>query len=473
MERLRALEHPPPKRVAGVLRVQSDGGCVPCRRGAKSAAEASKWCTLENGLLTQRERGEENSAVVWSAYLTDEGAKLVFAKKRALLFRLSLVTVQYNAAFSESSTAATSSSSVTSGSVFELYAPSSSDFDEWEKAFRASIQWRVETYYSVKEEIGAGKFAKVYRGVNNATGRVVAIKSIDKKRGTEVVNARAREKLRLYLAREQALMLRVNHPNIVLTYDIFESANTLSFVLECMEGGTLFHVLQKEHSFFESSAAHVMRQVLLALDYLHRNSIVHRDIKPDNILCANGAHPLTIKVADFGLARDMDVSDPSRASARPAKMHSAESSPISKKGALLSVLGTPSFIPPEMIKKSEYGAEVDLWSAGVLMYLLLTGRLPIVASDMKEAAMKIRDGAIPYPQSDWEHISEAAKNLTRSLLTTDGSARLTASQALRHQWFSDTAQNKPSAQIDLLKNRDSVLRTKPSKDLMRLNFCGS
>jgi serine/threonine protein kinase len=175
-----------------------------------------------------------------------------------------------------------------------FFAASDDDFQTWAAALKRAANSEVEDFYILGQLLGEGAFAQVKLGVDRVTGEKFAIKIIRRKE----YNPKEMD----FLLREVSILKSVSHPNIVNTYDVFESKDCLHLVLEFMEGGELFDIIADLGHFSEQAASQVMREVVKGVQYLHMNSIVHRDLKPENVLCSNVTFPLQIKLADFGLA---------------------------------------------------------------------------------------------------------------------------------------------------------------------------
>uniref|UniRef100_A0A7S0ZHD7 Protein kinase domain-containing protein n=1 Tax=Timspurckia oligopyrenoides TaxID=708627 RepID=A0A7S0ZHD7_9RHOD len=189
-----------------------------------------------------------------------------------------------------------------------------------------------------------------------------------------------------------------------------------------MEGGELFDVIATSGSFSEMNAQRIMRDILQGIAYLHTHSIVHRDIKPENVLCKSSkSFPLTVKIADLGLAGFL-----------------GESGEMSERNQQ-QMIGTAAYVAPEIVRKEPYGAGVDVWASGVLLYIMLTGKMPFYGNDESEVLKMILDGEVDYSLPEFEPISESAKSLLRSLLQKDPNRRLTAQAALNHRWIEDSS----------------------------------
>lgn len=285
---------------------------------------------------------------------------------------------------------------------------------EWKDALVKAIQCRIGTYYKMlrssddRNLIGKGHYARVVRAVDRETGQVVAVKIV-KKRDPSKDSAAA-----LHVQREAAIAQAVEHPNVVRCLDVFETGDRLHIVMELATGGTLADLIERHKPMDEDMARSVLKQVLRAVAYLHDCRIAHRDIKPENVLLSGTG---ILKLGDFGLSRSLE-----------ALTH--EEFPLS------SVLGTPSFVAPEIARRRSYGLPVDMWSVGVILHVSLTGKFPFSAKTPEGVFHMLRHAQkIPFPRSRWACVSPAARDLVRSLLTFDPTMRLTAHEALAHPWI--------------------------------------
>ena len=275
-----------------------------------------------------------------------------------------------------------------------------------ERAERA--QGGAQRDYVLGRVLGRGHFATVRRAVARADGAAVAVKIIEKARA-----ATASRRPGASLRDEARILLDVHHANIVGVRGVYETARYYYIVLELVTGGELFDRIVAAGHFGEGAARRVVVQVLDALAYLHARGIAHRDLKPENILlAAPGAD--TVKITDFGLSRVVD------------------------EGSLMrTMVGTPAYVAPEVLagRGAGYTPAVDLWSLGVITYVMLCGFQPFNAPDTDTLFRAIRAGAYDFPEPYWTPVSAQAKNFVRALLTVDPSARLTAVQALQHPWI--------------------------------------
>lgn len=233
------------------------------------------------------------------------------------------------------------------------------------------------------------------------TGRVVAVKSINK------------EKIKkdLYLLKRELDVLRmIDHPNVIKYYETYEDEKYLHIVMEMCTGGDLFDKLIEMGTLNESEVANIMKKLLLALNHIHGLYIVHRDLKPENFLFASRDPGAEIKVIDFGMSIKNQASD------------------------LTTLVGTPYYLAPEVLR-GKYGKECDVWSLGVVMYLMLCGTQPFEGSDMRSIFGKISKGEFDFQSPLWAGISEAAKDLIRKMMSVNPNRRITVVEALRHPWF--------------------------------------
>lgn len=270
------------------------------------------------------------------------------------------------------------------------------------------VAQRIENYYNIGEVLGEGAFAKVHIGEDPRTKEQFAIKVIDKKG----YDAREME----FILREMRIMMEVVHPHIVDTYDIFESKSLLHLVIEYMRGGELFDIIADQGHLSEQRASQVVRDIITGVNYLHDTGVVHCDIKPENILCKTREWPLCVKLCDFGLANFYDSS-----------AHSLNT--------MTAMIGTPGYVAPEIVNREPYGPPVDMWACGVVLYVMLSGRMPFYGRDDVECLRRTAAGRYTFPDREWSNVSDDAKSLVKALLQVRPEKRLTAKAALQHKWL--------------------------------------
>lgn len=288
-----------------------------------------------------------------------------------------------------------------------LYARSEEECDVWVKALQQAAERKLEDYYEILHLIGEGGFAKVRLGRCLATGENRAIKTMNKAEAhTKVVGT------------EVAIIKRVNHPNIVKTYDIFETSEYIHIVMEYMEGGMLYDSIEDGVKFGEADIVQFMRELLDGVLYLHEIGIVHRDIKPENVLCTSRQTPLHVKIADFGLSSISSVADMK-----------------ANRMLMSTMIGTPEFVAPEIARQETYTEKVDMWALGMLCYNVIAGKLPL--DETQDMISQIRDGVtLTFPEPEWENFSPSARSFIRSLLCSEAEKRLSPLGCLVHPWLS-------------------------------------
>lgn len=282
---------------------------------------------------------------------------------------------------------------------------SKDDCHDWvTKLLKSSKTRNIEELYDIKDRLGTGKFSDVYLGVELATNFHWAIKVLEKKKLSE----HERELLRS----EVAIMRLLNHPNVVQMKEVFEDRGKMYLVMELIEGGELFERIRQKKVFSEFSAFHITRQLLETVKYLHDVGIVHRDIKPENILLSDSSEIPTIKLADFGLSKLVGPND---------TLHVA--------------CGTLGYVAPEVLMQNPYGKQVDLWSVGVVTYLMLRGRLPFDSKDKQLLIQKTIEARLDFNPAYWSKYTQYALDFLNKLLVKDPSERLSIDQALEHTWI--------------------------------------
>ncbi len=193
--------------------------------------------------------------------------------------------------------------------------------------------------------------------------------------------------------------------------EIFETRKKLYLVMDVLDGGELFDRIVESGTFSEKDASRLSRSIISATKYLHELGIVHRDLKPENLLYTDRSPQAEIKVADFGLSKFVQAGE---------LLHTA--------------CGTPGYVAPEVLMLQGYGKSVDLWSIGVIIYILLCGFPPFYADSDSEMFELIKEAEYSFPSPYWDKISDSAKDIVRKLLNKNPDKRLTSDQALAHTW---------------------------------------
>jgi len=264
----------------------------------------------------------------------------------------------------------------------------------------------IRKYYDIKEKLGTGSFATVKRAIRKSDGKAFAIKVIKKSK----LNA---EELAV-VHDEVEIMHKISHVNCVHLYEMFETSKKIYMVLELLTGGELFDRIVAKGSFSEKEASELMRSITSAVSYLHSIGIVHRDLKPEHLIYQSPKPDSPITITDFGLAK-----------------YRADGG----KTAMTTACGTPGYVAPEVLKNEPYGKEVDMWSLGVILYILLCGFPPFYHENTQQLYKQIKKGEYDMPDPYWTDISDSAKSLVRGLLTVDPKKRLTGKQVLSHPWI--------------------------------------
>lgn len=268
----------------------------------------------------------------------------------------------------------------------------------------------IHKHYEFKEILGSGSFAIVKRCIRRDDKKQFAVKCIKKsKLGADDL---------AIVHDEVEIMRKINHLHCVRLYDVYNTNKKLYLLIELLTGGELFDRIVSKGSFSELEASYVMRDVVSAIGYLHSIGVVHRDLKPENLLYLNEDQKSPVKLTDFGLAKY-------KGSESDAKMSTA--------------CGTPGYVAPEILQEKRYGKEVDMWSVGVILYILLCGYPPFYAENNEDLYTIIKNGDYDFPDPYWTEISSAAKDLIRKLLQVNPKKRLTAVQVLEHPWISGNA----------------------------------
>ncbi|XWS51067.1 hypothetical protein CRYUN_Cryun12cG0144400 [Craigia yunnanensis] len=282
-----------------------------------------------------------------------------------------------------------------------------------------SHRTRIGDKYILGRELGRGEFGITYLCTDRETRDGLACKSISKRKLRTAIDI---EDVR----REVAIMSTLpEHPNIVKLKATYEDNENVHLVMELCEGGELFDRIVARGHYTERAAANVAKTIAEVVRMCHENGVMHRDLKPENFLFANKKEHAPLKAIDFGL------------------------SVFFKPGERFSeIVGSPYYMAPEVLKRN-YGPEVDVWSAGVILYILLCGVPPFWAETEQGVALAILRGFIDFKREPWPQVSESAKSLVRQMLEPDPKKRLTARQVLEHSWLQNAkkASNVPLGDI--------------------------
>lgn len=290
-----------------------------------------------------------------------------------------------------------------------LYTRTEDECLVWVAALHQAAERKLEDDYDVMHVIGEGGFAKVRLGRCRKSGELRAIKTMFKSDASAKV-----------FGTEIAIIKRVNHPNIVKTYDVFDTPARVHIVMEYMQGGMLYDAIEDGVQFDEVDVAQFMRELLDGVLYLHSMGIVHRDIKPENVLCTSRETPLHVKIADFGLSSISSLSE------------------LNTNRMLMStMIGTPEFVAPEIARQQTYTEKVDMWALGMLCYNVIARKLPL-NEDMDMIAQIQKGIKLTFPEPEWRHFSPASRSFIRSLICEEAQKRLCPLGSLVHPWLQTT-----------------------------------
>ncbi|KAM9823150.1 calcium/calmodulin-dependent protein kinase (CaM kinase) II beta 1 isoform 5-T5 [Syngnathus typhle] len=263
---------------------------------------------------------------------------------------------------------------------------------------------RFTDEYQLYEELGKGAFSVVRRCVKLCTGQEHAAKIIN----TKKLSARDHQKLE----REARICRLLKHPNIVRLHDSISEEGFHYLLFDLVTGGELFEDIVAREYYSEADASHCIQQILEAVLHCHQMGVVHRDLKPENLLLASKCKNAAVKLADFGLAIEVQ----------------------GDQQAWFGFAGTPGYLSPEVLRKEAYGKPVDIWACGVILYILLVGYPPFWDEDQHKLYQQIKAGAYDFPSPEWDTVTPEAKNLINQMLTINPARRITAQEALKHPW---------------------------------------
>mmetsp|Transcript_44586 Transcript_44586/g.95027 ORF Transcript_44586/g.95027 Transcript_44586/m.95027 type:complete len:481 (+) Transcript_44586:90-1532(+) len=285
---------------------------------------------------------------------------------------------------------------------------------------------KIDEFYdmSKKGPLGEGSYGTVCKGTNKHTDVVRAIKTIERDKVSDEKRFRA----------EVDIQRKLDHPNIVKLYEVFKDAKNYYLVMELCTGGELFDRIVEEadkhdgeSAFDERGAATYMQQILGAMNYLHEKNYVHRDIKPENFLLQHPGADAEIKIIDFGLAK---------------AFNKAEDQPMKTKA------GTPYYVAPQVLHGS-YDEKCDIWSCGVIAYILICGYPPFYGEKDDEILRRVKRGEFEFPSPDWDNITGECKDLIKTMLTMDPNLRPSAGTLLDHRWIKMWTEEQKTVTVQL------------------------
>ena len=247
--------------------------------------------------------------------------------------------------------------------------------------------------YKTTRTLGQGAFAVVKEAIKKGTSETYAVKIVTKANLTPEDSVALRDEIEI--------LSELSHPHIVCLYETFEDSKFYYLVQEEMHGGELFDRVVAKSYYNEKEARDVCLVLFQALAYLHSHRVAHRDLKPENLLLQSHVDDTKLKLADFGFAKKTDGTDE----------------------CLRTQCGTPGYVAPEIIKGVPYGTKSDMWSLGVIIYILLGGYPPFIDHDQRKLFDKIKKGKFEFHPEYWRAVSQESKDLISSLLTVDPNKR--------------------------------------------------
>jgi len=270
--------------------------------------------------------------------------------------------------------------------------------------------------YRLGKQLGEGAFSVVKEGAHRQSSDSFAIKIVTK--------SKLSKEDEIALKDEILVLQELKHKHIIRLYDVFEEPQFYYLVTEKMLGGELFDRIVQKSYYNEKEARDVCKILFDAMLYCHQHQVAHRDLKPENLLLTSESDDSDIKIADFGFAKK-----------------------VSKPKSLTTQCGTPGYVAPEILEGKQYDTQADMWSLGVIVYILLGGYPPFIEQNQRELFRKIRKGQYEFHEEYWGQVSDEAKNLISKLLTVNPDQRYDARGALRNSWIG--ADDKKLAGKDL------------------------
>jgi calcium/calmodulin-dependent protein kinase I len=318
----------------------------------------------------------------------------------------------------------------------DFYTKTAEELEGWvDKLSKVVILNDLEDDYAIIKEIGNGNYAKVFLALDIHENKEYAVKSIFKEKiwsSSRSVSA---------LVSEINVMKKLNHPFLVVLHKVYENETYVHLILDYVPGGDLFRRISDRKAFTEESASKFMKNLLEVLDYMHSLNIVHRDLKPENILMMQLDNDYEFKIADFGLA--CEYTD-----------------------ELSLRCGSPGYVAPEILKKKHYGNKVDIFSAGIIVYVLLSSRAPFYGKTANDILLKNKECKVCFDEKYWKNISKEGIDFVLRMTDSEPEFRPDAKQALRHNWISMNHGMNTSGLLSVPTNEYQTGNSYISRELM-------
>uniref|UniRef100_A0A8D0E108 Death-associated protein kinase 1 n=1 Tax=Salvator merianae TaxID=96440 RepID=A0A8D0E108_SALMN len=310
-------------------------------------------------------------------------------------------------------------------------------------------QENLDDHYEIGEELGSGQFAVVRKCREKSTGVQYAAKFIKKRRTKSSRRGVSREDIE----REVSILKEIQHPNVITLHDVYENKMDVILILELVAGGELFDFLAEKESLTEEEATEFLKQILNGVNYLHSLQIAHFDLKPENIMLLDRSVPKPrIKIIDFGLAHKIDFSNEFK-----------------------NIFGTPEFVAPEIVNYEPLGLEADMWSIGVITYILLSGASPFLGETKQETLANVSAVNYDFEEEFFSNTSALAKDFIRRLLIKDPKKRMTIQDSLQHPWIKpkDTLQalSRKASAVNMEKFKKFAARRKWKQSVRLISLC--
>ncbi|XP_030323506.1 death-associated protein kinase 1 isoform X5 [Calypte anna] len=310
-------------------------------------------------------------------------------------------------------------------------------------------QENLEEHYETGEDLGSGQFAVVKKCREKSTGQQFAAKFIKKRRTKSSRRGVSREDIE----REVGILKEIRHPNVITLHDVYENKTDVILILELVAGGELFDFLAEKESLTEEEATEFLKQILNGVQYLHSLQIAHFDLKPENIMLLDRNVPKPrIKIIDFGLAHKIDFGNEFK-----------------------NIFGTPEFVAPEIVNYEPLGLEADMWSIGVITYILLSGASPFLGETKQETLANVSAVNYEFEEEFFSNTSALAKDFIRRLLVKDPKKRMTIQDSLLHPWIKpkDTQQalSRKASAVNMEKFKKFAARRKWKQSVRLISLC--